>query len=63
MDTTTLKSNLKSSSSEVAGLAAKVRNIEGKIRMPARNVTFTKPLNDIASTRHDEEGCNKEQSV
>ncbi|GJR76641.1 hypothetical protein Tco_0089006 [Tanacetum coccineum] len=63
MDTTTLKSSIKSSSSDVAGLAAKVRNIEGKIRMPVHNVTFTKPLNDIASTRHDEEGCNKEQSV
>ncbi|GJZ77351.1 zinc knuckle CX2CX4HX4C containing protein, partial [Tanacetum coccineum] len=37
MDNTTLKSSLKSSSSEVAGLAAKVRNIEGKIRMSVSN--------------------------
>ncbi|GJR55416.1 hypothetical protein Tco_1405937 [Tanacetum coccineum] len=50
MDTTgMLKSALKSSSSNETNLASKVRNIEGKIRMPIRNVTFTKPLNDIIS--------------
>nr|GEW84627.1 hypothetical protein [Tanacetum cinerariifolium] len=41
-----LKSVLKSSSSGVTGLASKVRNIEGSLRMPMRSVTFTKPLND-----------------
>nr|GEU60577.1 hypothetical protein [Tanacetum cinerariifolium] len=46
MDSTgALKSVLKSSSTG-GGLASKVRNIEGNLRMPIRNVTFTKPLND-----------------
>nr|GEV64998.1 RNA-directed DNA polymerase, eukaryota, reverse transcriptase zinc-binding domain protein [Tanacetum cinerariifolium] len=50
MDTTgKLKSALKSSSSDVTNLAFKVRNIKGKIRMPIRNATFIKPLNDITS--------------
>ncbi|GJU24905.1 retrovirus-related pol polyprotein from transposon 17.6 [Tanacetum coccineum] len=47
MDSTgVLKSVLKSSSTGGTGLASKVRNIEGNLRMPMRSVTFTKPLND-----------------
>ncbi|GJW75290.1 hypothetical protein Tco_0134660, partial [Tanacetum coccineum] len=41
-----LKSLLKSSSTGGTGLASKVRNIEGNLRMPMYSVTFTKPLND-----------------
>nr|GEU31439.1 hypothetical protein [Tanacetum cinerariifolium] len=43
-----LKSVLKSSSTGVTGLVSKVCNIEGNLRMPVRNVTFMKPLNDVA---------------
>ncbi|GKC73799.1 hypothetical protein Tco_1119682, partial [Tanacetum coccineum] len=63
MDNASLKSALKSSSLAADGLAAKVRNIEGKIRMPIRNVSFTMPLNDIANAKHVEDGSNKVQSV
>nr|GEU60554.1 hypothetical protein [Tanacetum cinerariifolium] len=44
-----LKPALKSSTTGVTGLANKIRNIEGNLRMPVRNVTLTKPLNDVAS--------------
>nr|GEU36022.1 hypothetical protein [Tanacetum cinerariifolium] len=63
MDNATLKSALKSPSSVTDGLAAKVRNIEGKIRILVRNVSFTRPLNDIANAQHVEDGSNKVQSV
>ncbi|GJS26096.1 zinc knuckle CX2CX4HX4C containing protein [Tanacetum coccineum] len=63
MDNASLKSALRSSSLAADGLAAKVRNIEGKIRMPIRNVSFTMPLNDIANVKHVEDGSNKVQSV
>nr|GFD25082.1 hypothetical protein [Tanacetum cinerariifolium] len=43
-----LKSVLKSSSTGVTGLVSKVRNIEGNLRMHVRNVTFMKPVNDVA---------------
>ncbi|GJS85074.1 hypothetical protein Tco_0751615, partial [Tanacetum coccineum] len=42
-----LKSVLKSSSAETTNIASKIKNIEGKIRMPIRNVTFVQPLNDV----------------
>ncbi|GJX42799.1 hypothetical protein Tco_0257789, partial [Tanacetum coccineum] len=41
-----LKSVIKSSSTGGTGLASKIRNIEGNIRLPIHNVTFMKPLND-----------------
>nr|GEU52723.1 hypothetical protein [Tanacetum cinerariifolium] len=63
MDNATLKSVLKSSSSAADGLADKVRNIKGKIRMPIRNVSFTRPLNDIDNAQHVEDRSNKIQSV
>nr|GEU28761.1 hypothetical protein [Tanacetum cinerariifolium] len=63
MDNATLKSALKSSSSAADGLAAKVCNIKGKIRMPVRNVSFTRPLNDIANAQHVKDGSNKVQSM
>ncbi|GJX45081.1 polypyrimidine tract-binding protein homolog 2 isoform X1 [Tanacetum coccineum] len=31
-------------------IASKIKNIEGKIRMPIRNVTFVQPLNDVTTT-------------
>ncbi|GJY75666.1 putative reverse transcriptase domain-containing protein [Tanacetum coccineum] len=31
-------------------IASKIKNIEGKIRMPIRNVTFVQPLNDVTNT-------------
>nr|GFB86780.1 hypothetical protein [Tanacetum cinerariifolium] len=63
MDNATLKSAPKSSSSTADGLAAKVHNIKGKIRMPVHNVSFIRPLNDIANAQHVEDGSNKVQSV
>nr|GFB40520.1 hypothetical protein [Tanacetum cinerariifolium] len=62
-DNATLKSAPKSSSSTANGLAAKVHNIKGKIRMPVHNVSFIRPLNDIANAQHVEDGSNKVQSV
>ncbi|GKB66961.1 hypothetical protein Tco_0928373 [Tanacetum coccineum] len=44
-----LKPALKSSSKESHDIASKVKNIEGKIRMPIHNVTFVQPLNDVTS--------------
>nr|GEU65637.1 hypothetical protein [Tanacetum cinerariifolium] len=41
------------SSSTGGGLASKVRNIKGNLRMPIRNVTFTKPLNDKVAVGHE----------
>nr|GFB23514.1 hypothetical protein [Tanacetum cinerariifolium] len=58
-----LSSVLKSSLSAADGLAGKVHNIKGKIRMPVHNVSFIRPLNDIANAQHVEDGSNKVQSV
>ncbi|GJT00876.1 zinc knuckle CX2CX4HX4C containing protein, partial [Tanacetum coccineum] len=63
MDNASLKSALMSSLFAADGLVAKVCNIEGKIRMPVRNVSFTMPLNDIANAKHVEDGSNKVQSM
>nr|GEU42707.1 hypothetical protein [Tanacetum cinerariifolium] len=53
MDSTgALKSVLKSTSTG-GGLASKVRNIEGNLRMPIRSVTFTKPLNDKVAANNE----------
>ncbi|GJZ84094.1 hypothetical protein Tco_0649433 [Tanacetum coccineum] len=46
-----LKSALKSSSYETTNIAAKVKNIEGKIRMPIRNVTFIQLFNDVTKPK------------
>ncbi|GKC82657.1 reverse transcriptase domain, reverse transcriptase zinc-binding domain protein, partial [Tanacetum coccineum] len=51
----TLKSVLKSSS-ETMDIASKVKNIEGKIRMPMRNVTFVQPLNDVTKKQVNPDG-------
>ncbi|GKC48139.1 hypothetical protein Tco_1065861 [Tanacetum coccineum] len=51
----TLKSVLKTTSKDPAGIAAKVNNIEGKLRMPMRNVSFDKPVH--ASKVSIVEGC------
>nr|GFD29914.1 hypothetical protein [Tanacetum cinerariifolium] len=51
-----LKPALKSSTTGVTGLANKIRNIEGNLRMPVRNVTLTKPLNDVASQENVSSG-------
>ncbi|GJT69053.1 sugar transport protein 13 [Tanacetum coccineum] len=53
--TDTLKSVLKSSS-ETMDIASKVKNIEGKIRMPMRNVTFVRPLNDVTKKQVNPDG-------
>ncbi|GKD44945.1 zinc knuckle CX2CX4HX4C containing protein, partial [Tanacetum coccineum] len=44
-----LKSALRSSS-EKTYIVSKIKNIEGKFRMPISNVTFVQPLNDVIKT-------------
>ncbi|GKF05179.1 hypothetical protein Tco_0035847, partial [Tanacetum coccineum] len=51
----TLKFVLKSSS-ETMDIASKVKNIERKIRMPMRNVTFVQPLNDVTKKQVNPDG-------
>ncbi|GJZ11843.1 hypothetical protein Tco_0546602 [Tanacetum coccineum] len=51
----TLKSVLKTTSKDPTGIAAKVNNIEGKLRMPMRTVSFDKPVH--ASKVSIVEGC------
>ncbi|GJZ44633.1 hypothetical protein Tco_0591888 [Tanacetum coccineum] len=51
--TSPLKSALKSLSSDATILASKIQNIEGKIRMPIYNVTFTQPLNYNNNARNE----------
>nr|GEW59701.1 hypothetical protein [Tanacetum cinerariifolium] len=46
-----LKPALKTSSYESTNIGSKIKNIEGKIRMPIHNVTFVQPLNDVTSTK------------
>ncbi|GJX08557.1 reverse transcriptase domain, reverse transcriptase zinc-binding domain protein [Tanacetum coccineum] len=45
-----LKPAIKSTPFESTNIASKIKNIEGKIRMPIRNVTFVQPLNDVTTT-------------
>ncbi|GJT40405.1 zinc knuckle CX2CX4HX4C containing protein [Tanacetum coccineum] len=58
-----LKPALKSSSKESHDIASKVKNIEGKIRMPIRNVTFVQPLNDVTSNKSKPIGDIAKRSV
>nr|GEU31113.1 hypothetical protein [Tanacetum cinerariifolium] len=44
------------SSSETMDVASKVKNIERKIRMPMRIVTFVQPLNDVTKTHINPNG-------
>ncbi|GJU43505.1 hypothetical protein Tco_1200771 [Tanacetum coccineum] len=58
-----LKSVIKSSSTGGTGLASKIRNIEGNIRLPIRNVTFMKPLNDKVDAGNEASMGDKQQYV
>ncbi|GKD39821.1 hypothetical protein Tco_1260028, partial [Tanacetum coccineum] len=62
MDTTdSLNAGPKSSTDGATNLASKIRNIDGKIRMPIRGATFTKLLNDTINTSNDK-SLNDSQS-